>query len=174
MRPIFLAALVAAVAIVAVGFACGKGTEAAAAVLSCAPLGMGFNLADAELTLTKALPNGAASIVTDGIDLGHGSRGDFLAACELLIQAPALAVGDLANDDTMTYIVEHDDDAAFGTVATLIDKVIVQTGAGGAGAAAAEKRVRLPVDVKRYVRVKVTNSDAGDASDKEVTVKLLC
>jgi hypothetical protein len=134
---------------------------------------MGFAVVDALLKATKALPNGAASVQTDAFDLGHGSKGDFLAPCELKIEAPALAVADLADADTMTYIVQHDDDAAFGTVATLHDKVIVQTGAGGAGAAAASAAVRLPLDVKRYVRVKATNSGAGDASDKSVTASLL-
>lgn len=128
---------------------------------------------DALLTATKALPNGAATIYTDGIDLGHGAKGDHLATCELYIEAPALVVGDLANGETVKYSIQHDTDSAFGSATSVEDDVLTQTGAGGAGAVAATKRFRLPVDVKRYVRVKAVNSGAGDASDKSVTVSLL-
>jgi hypothetical protein len=128
---------------------------------------------DALLTATKALPNGAATIYTDGIDLGHGANGDHLATCELYIEAPALVVGDLANGETVKYSIQHDTGSAFGSATSVEDDVLTQTGAGGAGAVAATKRFRLPVDVKRYVRVKAVNSGAGDASDKSVTVSLL-
>lgn len=140
-----------------------------------ASVGMALAVRDAStaVTVTKALPNGAATVVTDGIDLGHGSKGDFLARCELQIEAPALVVGDLANGDTMIYDVYHDTAADFGSEALLLDNVITQTGAGGAGAAAQTKQVRFPVDVNRYVRVKATNSGAGDASDKSLTARLV-
>ena len=135
---------------------------------------MGFQLNDDDsaVKVTKALPNGAATVASDGIDLGHGTKGDFLAACELEIAAPALAVADLANGDTMTYDVYHDTASDFSSETLLMDNVITQTGAGGAGAAAQTVAVRLPVDVKRYVRVKATNSAAGDASDKSLTARL--
>lgn len=123
--------------------------------------------------VTKALPNGAATIYTDGIDLGHSANGRPPAGIELLITAPALVVGDLANGDTMTYVVQHDTDSAFGTAVSLYGTVLTQTGAGGVGAAAATKRVALPSDVNRYVRVAATNSAAGDASDKSVIVALV-
>lgn len=136
---------------------------------------MGFKLQDddASVKKTRALPNGAATVAADGFDLGHGSRGDHVADVELQIEAPALVVGDLADAATMTYDVYHDTASDFGSEALLMDNVITQTGAGGAGAAAQTKAVRLPVDVNRYVRVKVTNSGAGDASDKTATIRLL-
>ncbi len=134
---------------------------------------MEFGVRDAQLIQTKALPNGAGSTSTDGFDLGHGSKGDFLAPCELLIEAPALATADLGDADTMKYSIEHDTDPAFGTAVAIAKEVLVQTGAGGAGAAAASARFRLPSNVNRYVRVKATNSDAGDASDKSFTVSLM-
>ena len=135
---------------------------------------MGFNLRDADASVkkTRALPNGAATVVSEGIALGHGSRGDHLADVELEITAPAVDVNDLANGATMTYDVYHDTAADFGSEALLLDNVVTQTGAGGAGAAAQTKAVRLPVDVNRYVRVKVTNSGVGDASDKTATIRL--
>ena len=128
-------------------------------------------LRDAELQVTKALPGSATTIYTDSIDLEQDTTGVFVADCELLIEAPALVVGDLANGETMTYNVEHsDDDESFSDLA---NGVLVQTGADGAGAAAAEARLRLPSTVKRYVRVAATNSAAGDASDKSVTAGLV-
>lgn len=138
-----------------------------------AGLGMAFAVKDVALKVTKALPNGAASITTDGFDLGHSTRGDFLANCELLISAPAVTTTELGDTQTLTYHVEHDDDPAFGTVATLMSSVIVQTGAGGAGAAAATAYRRLPVDVKRYVRVKATKAGASNASTSSVTAELV-
>jgi hypothetical protein len=134
---------------------------------------MGYAVKDALLKATKALPNGAASIYSDGIDLGHGSRGDFLASAEFKVSAPALTTAQLPDTKTMTYTVQHDDAAGFGTVADLLTAVIVQTGAGGAGAAAATFTLRLPVDVKRHVRVKATNSGTGDASGASLTFEVL-
>jgi hypothetical protein len=135
---------------------------------------MGFQLNDNDsaVKVTKALPNGAATVAADGFDLGHGTEGDFLAECELEIAAPALAVADLADAATMIYHVYHDVAVAFGSETLLMSAVITQTGAGGAGAAAQTVSVRLPVDVKRYVRVKAVNSGAGDASDKSLTARL--
>lgn len=128
-------------------------------------------LRDAELQVTKALPGSATTIYTDSIDLEHSANGVHVADCELLIEAPALATADLGDAATMKYDVEHSDDDT--TFTDLANSVLVQTGADGAGAAAAEARVRLPSTVKRYVRVAVTNSAAGDASDKSVTAGLV-
>lgn len=134
---------------------------------------MSFALKDALMKVTKALPNGAASVTSDAIDLGHSSRGDFLANAELLITAPALVVGDLANTETMKYDIIHSDNSDLSSPATLITAAITQTGAGGAGAAAATYSWRPPVDVKRYIGVKATNSGAGDASDKSMTLEMV-
>jgi hypothetical protein len=73
----------------------------------------------------------------------------------------------------MKYGVQCDSDSAFGSPKTLALEALVQTGAGGAGAAAATARFRLPTDCERYVRVSAVNSAAGDASDKSVTAELL-
>lgn len=141
--------------------------------LGTATLGMAFLLKDKKLRVTKALPNGAASVTTDGFDLGHGTKGEVVSPFELLISAPALTTGEQPDAKTIKYTIEHDTDAAFGTVATLLPDVLTQTGAGAAGAAAATKRVRLPSDTKRHVRVKATGSAIGDASPKSVTVELV-
>jgi hypothetical protein len=134
---------------------------------------MGFAVKDTALKVTKALPNGAATVYSDGIDLGHGTKGDFLAEVEVKISAPALTTGQQPDAKTLTYTIQHDDAAAFGTVADLYPGVIVQLGAGGAGAAAATFTARLPVDVKRYVRVKAVGSATGDASAASLTFEVL-
>lgn len=128
---------------------------------------------DAALIQTKALPNGAAATAIDGFDLGHGSKGDFLAQTELLIETPALGATPLPNAKTMTFSIEHDDAANFGTAVVLANQVIVQTGAGGVGDVAKSARFRLPTNVKRYVRVKATGSGAGDASGSAFTVSMV-
>lgn len=130
---------------------------------------------DSNLTVTKALPNGAATISTAAIDLDVSTRSQFAGGprVELLIEAPALAFADLGDAATMKYEVYHDTDSAFGSEVSLYGVVLTQTGAGGVGAAAATKRVALPTDCKRYLRVKATNSAAGDASDKSVIASLV-
>jgi len=135
---------------------------------------MGLALRDTQLKVTKALSNGVGSVYTDSIDLGHGSNGDFLAQVELLISAPALTTGQLGDAATMKYDILHSDSPDLSSGASVLETAaITQTGAGGAGAVAATKQVRLPVDVKRYVGVKATNSASGNASAKSVTVELL-
>jgi len=131
-----------------------------------AAVGMALAVKDADTGLTKttALPNGAATTTSAGIDLGIGAKGDCGGNFELMIEAPALATTPLPDTKTMTYDVYHDTASDFSGEVLLMGSVIVQTGAGGAGAAAATKSVRMPVDVNRYIRVKATNSGAGDAS----------
>lgn len=130
-------------------------------------------LADTQLKVTKALPNGAASTTSDAIDLASGTNGDFLAPCELLISAPALGVTPLPDAKTMKYSVVHSVNADLSSPATLAPDVLTQTGAGGAGAAAATFRFRLPTDVRRYIGVKATGSASGDASGSSMTAQLL-
>lgn len=136
-------------------------------------MGQGRNVRDAELIKTVALPDGASAVSTAGIDTMNGVRGDFVAAVECIITAPALAVGELANTETMIYDIQDDTDPAFGTPRDVVPSVLTQTGAGGAGAAAATKRVALPSDVQRYIRLKATNSDTLDASGEDATFEVV-
>jgi len=133
-------------------------------------------LADAAAIASKALPSTAGSATsTAGIDLRKSPAGLHLAECELEISAPALNGTQLPDGKTMTYKVEHDDDAAFAAAAELFTSVIVQTGkttSGGADAVA--KRFRLPNAVKRYLRLTVTSgTGAGDASAASMAIQLL-
>jgi len=163
----------AAIPIVGLG-ALAKPIGSALTSLFLLPLvGMARGLADYSLQVTKALPNGAATVVTDGIDLEVSAQANTVAQFELRVAAPALVTADLPDTETMKYDVYHDTASDFSTEALLLRDVIVQTGAGGAGAAAQTVGVRLPAHVSRYVRLKATNSGAGDASDKSMTVDLV-
>lgn len=142
------------------------------------PLGLGavaamtFALGDAMFSETRALPNGAATVNSTGFNLRSSVTGDFLANCEFLIQAPALTTGQLADTQTMKYSIQHSNASDFSGAVTEAD-LITQTGAGGAGSVAAEKRWRPPTNVGSYVRLRVIKSGAGDASAATATFKLL-
>lgn len=135
---------------------------------------MGYALKDAQKSVTRALPNGAAAVNSTGIDLEHGSRGDVVQNMELRIEAPAVSVTQLPDTQTLKYDVECADDSGFATNLTVLAKeAVVQTGAGGAGAAAQNVNFRLGVDCRRFVRVKVTKSGAGDATAATATISLV-
>lgn len=165
-----LAVLASAAALGVLGAA---GEHFAATLLGVGALGMvGSLIKDAALKVTKALPNGAATIYSDGIDLESGASGNLLGI-EVLLTAPALATADLGDAATMTYTLQMDSDVAFGSATDVYGVVLTQTGAGGAGAAAATKRIALPSNCERYIRVKAVNSAAGDASDKSLTLEVI-
>lgn len=132
---------------------------------------MSFNLKDAAVKQTKALPNGAASTTSDAIDLGHSTAGDFVADVEFKVSAPALGATPMPDAKTMKYSIVHSHNSDLSSPATLMTDIIVQTGAGGVGCAAADVTVRLPVDVRRYIGVKATGSGSGDASASSVTIE---
>ena len=124
---------------------------------------------------TKALGTADATVTTTGFDLGAlSARGAFLAEpLELLIEAPALNTTQLPDGDTNTYSIETDDNSGFSSAKILADKVILQTGAGGAGALAAIARFRLPTDVEQFLRVKsVLAGGTGDCSGASMIVSL--
>lgn len=133
----------------------------------------GFAIKDADLEQSKALPAAPGSIYTTAFDLGAGiPNAEFLADAEFTIAAPALTVVQLPNGETATYKVQDSTDNV--TFVTVADAVLVQTGAGGAGAAAANGRARLPSDVSRYVRLAVTISGgAGDCSAASATARIV-
>lgn len=126
---------------------------------------------DAALAVETAMPNGGnKTVYTGGLDLD----GKALAEFELLITAPTLTTGELPDGQTETYELEHADQSDFSDAASLYGQLLQQTGAGGAGAPQATKRVRLPSDAKRYVRLKVSSSaTAGDASAKKAKLEVV-
>ncbi len=132
---------------------------------------MSFLRKDAQLRATRALPAAAATVNGAAIKLDVASRDQLLAEVQWLITAPALAVGQLANGSTMKYslITSPNSDGSSPTV--IYKDLITQTGAGGAGAAAATSKVRLPADVTGYVGLQIINSAAADASAASATLE---
>src|SRR4051794_8714278 len=112
---------ITAVALIAVvALLIGGAISPTSAGISLLMLGAAFGMRDASIKVTKALPTAASGSVTSaGIDTGKGSFGDQVADVEYLLTAPALTTTMLPDTRTATYIIEHDDDSAFGTVATL-------------------------------------------------------
>jgi hypothetical protein len=132
-----------------------------------------FGFTDGNLTRTRALPSGASAVTTDSIDLGEGPSGTFVTPCELNISAPAVTTAMLANAATIIYDIVTSANADLSSPTVVAKEVLVQTGAGGAGAAAATKRFRFTTDVQRYVGVRATKSATGDASTVSMTISLV-
>jgi hypothetical protein len=134
---------------------------------------MGLALKDNQVKNTRALP-AAASATVDGaaLDLGHGSFGDFVAKSEFKLSAPALNATMAPDTRTFTYSIILSDNADLSSPTVLYPSVLVQTGAGGVGAAAASFIWRPPVDVKRHVGVRIVSGiSTGDASSVSATLE---
>lgn len=140
--------------------------------MSIGIVGTVLGLQDKTLIITQALPNGAASVTSTAIDL-ESTGGEFLADVEFELTVPALTVTQLADTQTITYIVETSASSGFGSITTLNASLAVSTGAGGAGDVAVSKRFRVPSNVLRYIRIKATKTGASNASTASLTFKLL-
>ena len=135
---------------------------------------MGFNVQDALLVETKALPAAAATAETDPIDLGAQSgKQDFLAEAEFEVSVPATP--NLVEAKTIIFDIQTDNDPAFGSPKTVIDNLMTVTGAGSAaGGPAASERFRLPTNVERYLRATATVlADGGNNTGVAFTLKAL-
>ena len=134
----------------------------------------GLNVRDAAHKVTRALPNGSANVTSDSIDLGGGTSEDKVSLAELLISAPAMNTTEMPDAKTMKYDIVHSDSSNLADPVTLLAAVITQTGAGGAGCAAASHRWRPPsTGIKRYVGIKATGSASGNATTASLTAELL-
>src|SRR4051812_18445261 len=119
---------------------------------------MPFNVKDALLKALLILPAGALTTTSTSIFLQPTSTTrDFVAEGELLVTVPALTTGQLPDTQTITYTVEMSDTSNFASPTT-ISAPLVQTGAGGVGAATATLRVGLPSTVQSYVRIKAVKT----------------
>lgn len=121
---------------------------------------------DTLLTVVKALPAAAASATTDTLDLGPNG-GKNLTGAELLISFPALPA--LVDTKKVTVTVRDSaDDSTFADVVGYGNLILI--GAGGAGVAATEWRLRLHDHVRQYVRIQVAvEASGGDNTAKSVT-----
>lgn len=132
-----------------------------------------FKRRDNKLKVTKTLPGSATTVYSDPLNFGISAKADFLAEVEMLIEAPACAVGQLADGETVNYFLQDDDNSDFSSPRALTGNIITQTGASGAGAAAAERRVRPPTDMQKYVRLGMVKTGSTNASSKTATLSVL-
>lgn len=128
---------------------------------------------DALKKVTKALPNGAANVTSDAIDLENTSRADEIRGIEMLLSAPALTTTEQPDSKTMIYDIIYSANSDLSSPTTYIAAAITQTGAGGAGAAAATYRFKLPSNAARYWGAKATGSASGNSSTKSLTLEML-
>lgn len=134
------------------------------------------NLRDSQLKVTKALPASTTATATDPIDLGSGTRGDFVAEVQFLATVPALTTAQLPDTKTMTYTVETDDNAAFTSAKVVVQLAgLTQTGATSAGAVGSTQTWVPSTDTEEFVRLKATPSASGtgDASGASMTLEVL-
>jgi hypothetical protein len=140
-------------------------------------LSANYQVRDAAFITVNALPPAAkVTVFGTAIDLADTptAAGARLASCEWLLSAPALTTEMLPDTKAMTYSIEASVDAAFTTPITLAGSCIVQTGAGGAGAAAATFRLPIPSDCARYIRAKaISSEDVSDCSSVSMKMELL-
>lgn len=127
------------------------------------------SIKDAALIQSKNLPAAGASASTTAIDLQAVDASFERIEVEIAVEAvPALA-------DTKTNTVTLEDSAdnsSFAAIAAL--STVVQTGAGGTGAAAVTRQVRLPSGARRYLRATSAIAAAGgDSTAKKMTLSLL-
>ncbi len=132
-----------------------------------------FAVRDAAFRVTRALPNGAATVTSASEDLEQTANGRNLANHEFLLTVPAVATGLLGDGATIRYDVVTSTASDLSSPTIVQTGVLTQTGAGGAGAAAATVRFRLPTNCQRYVGFLAVKSSAGDASALTATLELL-
>jgi hypothetical protein len=126
------------------------------------------NIADAALTITRALPDADGTVTSSDFDLGADTyKGENY---ELEITIPALSSTLLPNADTLTTTVQGGASAAPSTSLSLVH---VTTGTGST-IAEQKLRFRLPSNCPRYVNVKgVAAGGTGDMTGVSYTIKLL-
>ena len=122
-----------------------------------------YNVRDSQLTISLAGPAAASTTVTSAVNNFDSGETTALAVqpglMEFLLTAPALNATILPNAATMTYQIVAADDAALSVNLTvLLPGAIVQTGAGGVGAALATRRWRMPTVCQRYIGFQITSS----------------
>ena len=126
-------------------------------------------LKDAELIRTVALPAAAATATTEPFNLIQKPPHECHFEVELTL--PALPL--LADTKKATVTLEDSADGiTFAAIAALASLEVI--GAGGAGAVTITRKVRLPSDVRQYIRAKVAVEAAGgNNTAKSLTMALV-
>ncbi len=98
--------------------------------------------------------SGAGTATSAGIDLNSlTAQGERPQGLELVLVVPAQSTSQLPDAATLTHTIEASDNSDFSGTPDVLG-TYVQTGAGGAGDVAAELRVGVASNTKRYVRAK--------------------
>ena len=129
-------------------------------------MGLPLFAQDANLIASGNLPTATSSTTSStALDLGMGVMDQFAAErVNFTINAPALAVGELPNGDTVTYSVWSSPNANLSSPVEYIPSALVQTGAGGVGAAANTFTFSVPSTINRYLFVEATTGAGAAAS----------
>jgi hypothetical protein len=127
-------------------------------------------LTDANLSVSKALPAAGATNDSDSIDLGTTSGGR-VPRVELQVSLPATP--SLADTKHVTLTVyDSADNSSFAAVADIPAISIV--GAGGVGAAAYSHNFKLPLGIRKYLRLhQAVEAAGGDNIAISSTLKLV-
>jgi uncharacterized membrane protein len=130
------------------------------------------NIADGNLSKSKALPAAAATAYTDSIDLSVAGNLAAVEGAEVRVTVPATP--SLADNKAITLTVQDSaDDSSFTAVSELAAQTItgVATSQGGE---ASEFRFKLPSSVRRYIRcAAAVESGGGSNIAVEFTLDLL-
>ena len=126
---------------------------------------------DASLTAVIALPAAAASSNTPGIDLGQTTLDAAHEKIDVLLTVPAVTA--LVDTKTIIYTFQDSaDNSSFAAIPEL--SAVTSLGAGGVGAAAVSRRVKLPGSTRRFLRVNAAVLAAGgDNTAVSMTLKVL-
>lgn len=126
---------------------------------------------DAALVILTALAAAGATANSAAINLGAVEPGQLVNEFDVLIEVPATP--SLVDAKTVIFTLQ---DSADGTTFAAIPELATLTilGAGGVGAAAAERRVKLPTSVRQYLRLsQVTLAAGGDNTAISSTLSLV-
>jgi hypothetical protein len=116
---------------------------------------------DLQLIKTSALPAAAANNSTAAIDLQQAAAGVNLDKVDVEVAVPATP--SLVDAKVITFTIQ---DSANGTDFDAVTglSTLVVTGAGGAGAAAATRTVKLPTGTRRYIRANAAVESGGGSN----------
>lgn len=112
---------------------------------------------DLNHSVSKALPAAGASATSDALDPATTTPGR-IPNVELLVELPATPA--LVDAKTISLTVQ---DSADGVTFAAVSDIpaITVTGAGGAGGVEVSRQFKLPIGLRRYVRLASTVEAAG-------------